>query len=216
MQKGLITLLSALAGGLFCFSLVAEAQAPPAKHDDEASEEVIELDTPGYFEPGKYGMTILTTPSQLGSALESLCPKGKMAKSKTMCAFISYAPTETSQEAYQQSLRPIFRASGGGYWTFIGGTLTLASVATLAYATDLTDANEPGRKDPYPATALVGFETNEQRCLEGLQCVDLSFFTALVNDTRILTSACVDEIWNKRGGSSDAGSQNRCRFDLKR
>jgi hypothetical protein len=198
-----------------CWSvhLPAHAQTPPGT-DDQPYEEIIGRQEITYFDPAKFGMTKVETPDRLYDLLTQAqrCPPGQTAKRKTPCAFISYAPPGTNEAAYQQSLRPVFKVvSPEAIWTMMAGGPALVGVKNLEGARDLTDPNDPDRKS-YAPVAVVGTQENEAACKAGRTCVDTGFFGKLVDEVRILSDGCVQEIWDKKVKVSEPGEQSRCRY----
>lgn len=194
----------------------ADAQTPPERgYDDTYADLIGPQPLPDLFDPADVGMTRVDDPQDLMSLLtvEGRCPPRKPASAGMPCAFISYAPENTREDAFANSLRPVFKVEGNGrVWTFLDGGLALVRISDLQMVSDLQDPSMPDAS--YRPTAIVGYEENQSTCsrLGKDACVDPSHFRTFV-EMRYLTPACIDEIWKgRRGGASSVGAQSRCRF----
>jgi hypothetical protein len=207
------------AVALVCITSAGSAQTPPSDGYDRTYEELIgPQKLPTLFDPEKYGMQKIDRPEDLFSLLtrKGRCQPGKTVKSGVPCAYVSYASPGTREDAYRESLRPIFKVESEDHiWTFLNSRLSLARIDDLLNVEDLADASGPERRTSYRPTALVGYDENQANCArsDGKSCVDAAHFLVF-NRKKLLTPGCMDEIWNKRGGATGSGHQSRCRFDV--
>lgn len=191
-------------------SLVMISAAQELPSVDNPYEEVLgDQERPAIFDPEHYGMTLVDDPAIFLSLLieADRCPPGGKGTKGIPCAAISYAPEGTRDEFYQRSLRPIFKVERSGrVWTFLDGQLALVPADFLLSVSDLSDASGLERGS-YVPTALVGYKETEVRCRRDEPCVEDFFFTF---KSSILTTGCLEKIWNRRGGPTGSGEQSRC------
>lgn len=200
---------------LLSLCLAQGALAQPPVDDEDTGPDVLWTSVENLLGPEDLGMKKLSPGDDLYKALTASgrCDPGKPSKPREPCAFISYAPSGSNEEAYTNTLRPVFRIiSRDKVWSIVDGRMARISVENLAVAKDLREPSGEATDKAYPAVAVIGWAESVERCKAKKKCIDMSYYQKLVSDVGILTSGCVDEIWNPKGGATAVGEQARCRF----
>ncbi len=211
-----VRMLRSLVMVLLGAVLVAGASAqPPADEDEGSGPDVLWTSVENLLGPEDLGMKKLSAGDDLYKVLTASrrCNPDKASKPREPCAFISYAPSGSNVEAYANTLRPVFRIiSRDKVWSVVDGRLARVNVENLAIARDLREPSGDPTDKAYPAVAVIGWTENLDRCKSKKKCIDMAYYQKLVSEVGILTSGCVDEIWNPKGGATAIGEQARCRF----
>jgi hypothetical protein len=208
-------MLRSLIMALLGAALVAGASGQPPADDEDSGPDVLWTSVENLLGPEDLGMKKVSAGDDLYKVLTGSrrCNPEKASKPREPCAFISYAPSGSNEEAYTNTLRPVFRIiSRNKVWSIIDGRLARVSVDNLAVARDLREPSGERTDKAYPAVGVIGWTENLDRCKSKKKCIDMAYYRKLLSEVGILSSGCVDEIWNPKGGATGVGEQSRCRF----
>jgi hypothetical protein len=208
------SLIVALLGAVFVAGAGAQ---PPA--DEDTGPDVLWTSVENLLGPEDLGMKKLSAGDDLYEALTGSrrCNPEKPSKPREPCAFISYAPSGSNEEAYANTLRPVFRIfSRDKVWSVVDGRLARISVDQLEVARDLREPSGDPTDKAYPAVGVIGWAENLDRCKAKKKCIDMTYYQKLVSEVGILSDGCVEEIWNPKSGATGVGEQSRCRYSTDR
>jgi hypothetical protein len=183
---------AAIAAGLICSGMIADAQPPASNAESEVS---IGDQT---FDPDKYGIVTFENYLDLYDRLTApgRCPPNEMAEPRQPCAFVFYQPSDADKKAaFGLYFKPVFVVmSKDKIWAIHNKQLRKVSIRNL-YFDEPTIRGKPGK---YVSVAVIGNAENRANCEAQRGCLSDLAAQDMFLMYKQIPQAVVDVLWGKR------------------